>query len=87
MNKYKTQDLLIKSKYTMITLELIDGMIVVHIYNNRFDDFEQWFIYDSFYLSQKQLKALGNRLSFLVANYVRKLCSPEAINDRIYEKD
>ena len=86
MGKYKTQDILFKSKYTMITSELVDDVIVMYIYNNSLIDFEQWLLFDSFNISQKQFTEFSNKVSFLLAGYIRKVCSMEAINDRIYEK-
>jgi hypothetical protein len=86
MDKYETQDILFKSKYTMITSELVDDVIVMYIYNNSLIDFEQWLLFDSFDISQKQFNEFSDRVSFLLAGYIRKVCSMEAINDRIYEK-
>jgi len=86
MNRYKTQDVIFKSERTMITSELVDDVIVMFIYTNKFTDFEQWLLFDNFNISQKQFNELSDRISFLLSDYIREMCSMEVINDRIHDR-
>ena len=84
MNKYKAQDLLLKAQRAMITSELIGDAIIIYVYTNSNDNSEDWLLFDSFDISRTQFSALSGRISFLLANYIRKLCSMEVIHERIY---
>ncbi len=87
MNKYKTQDLLLRAQRSMITSELIGDTIIIYVYTNSIDNAEDWQLFDSFDISRMQFNMFSNRISFLLANYIRKLCSMEVINGRIHEEN
>lgn len=86
MKSYKEQDPLLKSKHTMITSELVDDVIIIYIYTDRFYDKNNWFLIDSFDISREQFNALSDRMSYLLSEYIRELCAPEAIHERIHDR-
>ena len=83
-DKYKTQDIILKSDYVMVTSKLVDDAITMYIYTNPFIDRERWILHHDFGVSQKEFSVFGGRINFLLAGYIREMCKMEAINDRIH---
>ena len=86
MNIYKDQHVLLKSSHTMITSDMVDDVITMYIYTNKLSEFNEWVMIDTFMASRGQFNDLSDRLSYLLATYVRRLCEMEAIDARIHDE-